>query len=1286
MSKPADERIRVSVRLRPVSKEESDAHPPPWPVQAAEGEIRIHSCRTPRGGPVSKLVAASSAGSSVQLSPRLSASPQGAAALKPAGSAALAGLAEREPSAARLARPASAQPPASLVGADYQSYPFAEVFGPAVGSDEVYERSGARDIVEGACQGCNGTVFLYGQTGSGKTFTHDAVTRAAVATIFGAGLEDSGRELAAVALSVVEIYCEGIRCLLTGRAVTLRHAQRGGGVLLEGAGEQACVSEEAMLSAISAANARRSVGETRANARSSRSHLVVRVRLEVLELAASGSPTGGPARGGPAGRGASGGGGGVAAGVAFGVLNLVDLAGSERIEKSGSAESKALLREALNINRSLLALGNVVNALAERGEGKRVHVPYRESKLTRLLEDALGGSARTALIACATPLPGFHAEQTRATLEFAARAAHVVCSPRRNVVELEAPGGGDAGAAALAAEVEALRAALAVQTAECDALRARLGAGGAGGGGEDDGSPLERLKRMSLKRGVSGALRSHALGALSWGGASGPGSLPAAGCGGGGAGGGAGAGGRASRAGRRSSAAAAGGGGEGAPPNAAAAARSTCPGVAPSSALIWRLLLPNRAPQGLSSLIPPQGADAGGGDGGGALPPRSSAAAVGGGGAPQGGAAPRGLRKWSTLSGHEAGGPLRRGLSGGAPELSSLGVVRRDSVCGIGSALQTGGSATGRRVTDSECGAGAGAGAADRGAGAAAAAAAARDAGLREHIIRQLVSLLQQKKAEARGLRKQVAALGAQLAAAAEEGAAKEARLQQMVGGIARLGAARREEFDRWAASLAGLESAAAAAQQEAAARRGEAAALQAQLAAAGARCSAQAEQLRRTSLVVVQTGHALADAKTKGAASLATCMAHLAGIRAAAEALLARAEGGPAAVAAAAAAAAVQQQGGQQQAQPPELTAAAGMTAAEAGAQLALLRGLLPAVRGLLDQHREQLGLEARQAAALGGAAASLQWGDGGSGCGSGASSARGSGAGGCAKCETTKPLLAFMAKLKEDVVALRATVADRDAQLASSAEAMQALRGDLAEARASAAELQDRAPPPRRAGAGAALRALEALASLGCGDGEEGADKGLASPGGHGLGRAGSACGGGEGLMGPDTPLEQLHFQILKSWAELRVPHALRAAAAAHPSWSSPSACQGHVALLACLHQLWEEEPERGVAAAAAMAEEEALLAAGIAALGKRELAAVCRGCGVPDSRPAEQRAALLARLWAVAGPADAGAAAAGGAAAVAAALRGGRAPAVVDAALRGAGHFFAAAGAALRDAAVA
>jgi hypothetical protein len=222
---------------------------------------------------------------------------------------------------------------------------------------------------------------------------------------------------------------------------------------------QACTSEEQLLALVDAAAARRAVGETRANARSSRSHLVVLVRIEALQLGPDdGSDAGSSGAGELGSSGASSGassgggsgGGGIrtprARGLAFGLLNLVDLAGSERVEHSGSAASKALMREARDINKSLLCLGNVVNALAERAEGRKAHVPYRwggagggvgswcscqaylpvetfstiapptrsprqfplprDSKLTRLLEDALGGSARTALIACITPLPG----------------------------------------------------------------------------------------------------------------------------------------------------------------------------------------------------------------------------------------------------------------------------------------------------------------------------------------------------------------------------------------------------------------------------------------------------------------------------------------------------------------------------------------------------------------------------------------------------------------------------------------------------------------------------------------------------------------------------------------------------------------------------------------------------------------------------------------------------------------------------------------------------------------
>ncbi|KAK3031601.1 hypothetical protein RJ639_035607, partial [Escallonia herrerae] len=113
--------------------------------------------------------------------------------------------------------------------------------------------------------------------------------------------------------------------------------------------------------------------------------------------------------------------------VKTGKLILVDLAGSEKVEKTG-AEGK-LLEEAKTINRSLSALGNVINALTSGAQGKANHIPYRDSKLTRILQDALGGNSRTALLCCCSPSTS-NASESLSTLRFGARAKHIKASPR----------------------------------------------------------------------------------------------------------------------------------------------------------------------------------------------------------------------------------------------------------------------------------------------------------------------------------------------------------------------------------------------------------------------------------------------------------------------------------------------------------------------------------------------------------------------------------------------------------------------------------------------------------------------------------------------------------------------------------------------------------------------------------------------------------------------------------------------------------------------------------------
>ncbi|PIN09393.1 Kinesin (SMY1 subfamily) [Handroanthus impetiginosus] len=118
----------------------------------------------------------------------------------------------------------------------------------------------------------------------------------------------------------------------------------------------------------------------------------------------------------------------------YGKLILVDLAGSEKVEKTG-AEGR-VLEEAKNINKSLSALGNVINALTCGTPGKANHIPYRDSKLTRILQDALGGDSRTALLCCCSPSPS-NASESLSTLRFGARAKHIKALPRVNLKEDE---------------------------------------------------------------------------------------------------------------------------------------------------------------------------------------------------------------------------------------------------------------------------------------------------------------------------------------------------------------------------------------------------------------------------------------------------------------------------------------------------------------------------------------------------------------------------------------------------------------------------------------------------------------------------------------------------------------------------------------------------------------------------------------------------------------------------------------------------------------------------------
>ena len=154
---------------------------------------------------------------------------------------------------------------------------------------------------------------------------------------------------------------------------------------------------------MSAGNQNRSVGATQMNERSSRSHSIFTVTVERSEKDSNGEEH-----------------------IRAGKLHLVDLAGSERQAKTGATGDR--LKEATKINLSLSALGNVISALVD---GKSSHIPYRDSKLTRLLQDSLGGNARTLMIATMSPA-SYNYDETLSTLRYANRAKCIKNKPKIN--------------------------------------------------------------------------------------------------------------------------------------------------------------------------------------------------------------------------------------------------------------------------------------------------------------------------------------------------------------------------------------------------------------------------------------------------------------------------------------------------------------------------------------------------------------------------------------------------------------------------------------------------------------------------------------------------------------------------------------------------------------------------------------------------------------------------------------------------------------------------------------
>uniref|UniRef100_A0A8C8IY58 Kinesin-like protein n=1 Tax=Oncorhynchus tshawytscha TaxID=74940 RepID=A0A8C8IY58_ONCTS len=270
-----------------------------------------------------------------------------------------------------------------------------------------------RPLVDSVLLGFNGTIFAYGQTGTGKTYTMEGVRndperRGVIPNSFEhvfTHISRSQNQQYLVRASYLEIYQEEIRDLLSkdqSRRLELKE-RPDTGVYVKDLSSFVTKSVREIEHVMNVGNQNRSVGSTNMNEHSSRSHAIFLITVECSELGVDGENH-----------------------IRVGKLNLVDLAGSERQTKTGAQGER--LKEATKINLSLSALGNVISALVD---GRSTHIPYRDSKLTRLLQDSLGGNARTVMVANIGPA-SYNVEETLTTLRYSNRAKNIKNKPRVN--------------------------------------------------------------------------------------------------------------------------------------------------------------------------------------------------------------------------------------------------------------------------------------------------------------------------------------------------------------------------------------------------------------------------------------------------------------------------------------------------------------------------------------------------------------------------------------------------------------------------------------------------------------------------------------------------------------------------------------------------------------------------------------------------------------------------------------------------------------------------------------
>lgn len=279
-----------------------------------------------------------------------------------------------------------------------KSWEFDRVFDMHSTQDQVFNE--VKPLVTSILDGYSVCIFAYGQTGSGKTFTmagppeSPGINTRSLQELFERKNHRAKEYQDEITVSIMEIYNEQIRDLIAQDAANTNLQVRQGptGNFVPGLTTVPVQSLDEVFELIKRGNKNRSTHATDMNEHSSRSHSILSIQLKSINL--------------------------VTSAVANGKLFLVDLAGSERLSKTGAEGQR--LKEAQNINKSLSALGDVIAARASKAK----HVPYRNSSLTYLLQDALGGDSKTLMVACASPVD-YNSDESFCTLNFASRTRSV---------------------------------------------------------------------------------------------------------------------------------------------------------------------------------------------------------------------------------------------------------------------------------------------------------------------------------------------------------------------------------------------------------------------------------------------------------------------------------------------------------------------------------------------------------------------------------------------------------------------------------------------------------------------------------------------------------------------------------------------------------------------------------------------------------------------------------------------------------------------------------------------